>query len=1039
MFNPKTYLLVRHSPRLWLACLVGVAFLSGPQGSAVDFSSEIRPILSDKCFQCHGPDKDHRKAGFRLDTKEGAMADLGGYKAVVPGDPEKSEIWKRITATDPEDVMPPLKSSKSLDDSEKEKIRQWILQGANWEEHWAFKPVARPELPDVKFDEWVRNPVDHFVLARLEREGLNPAPAATREKLLRRVYLTLTGLPPNPEELDAFLEDTSEDAYERQVDRLLESAAYGEHMARYWLDGARYGDTHGLHLDNERSIWPYRDWVVQAFNDNLPFDDFTVDQIAGDLLPEPRRDQLVATGFNRCNVSTSEGGAIPEEFAVRYAIDRVSTLSTVWMGLTAGCAQCHDHKFDPLSQKEFYSLYAFYNNLDENPMDGNAFLYPPTLRLDSPQDKAVLESKEDQIEKVEKAIRLNLVAAQYRDPLKNEEIENLLATDRIWVDDALPQGVKTGEGPWPFVYDYEAPIFSGKTSHMGVAQGKAQHLFESATYPLRIGKNDTLFTHVYLDPSNPPQSIMVQFKSGNNWNHRAYWGEDLIDYGSGDGEGHRPMGALPATGQWVRLELDAAHVGLKPGMLVDGMAFSQFDGRVYWDASGIRSRWPQGEEGFASVRAWFHYMHEQENPSLPGHLKDLLKNPFASLNGAQQQLFRDHFIEFEWNEMRDVFDPLHARLDAIRKEKSAYENSIPKTLVTRELAEPRETFVLVRGEYDNKGEPVKAGVPAFLPPLPKDQPVNRLALARWLIDPTHPLTSRVAVNRFWQQHFGTGIVATSEDFGAQGETPSHPGLLDWLAAEFMGSGWDTKHIQKLIVMSATYRQSSDITPDLRKRDPGNRLLARGPKFRLDAEVLRDQSLSLSGLLVEEIGGRGVRPYQPEGLWKAVAYPSSTTARYVQDQDRALFRRSLYTFWKRTSPPPAMTTFDAPTREACTVRRERTNTPLQALVLMNDVQFAEAARHMALRILRKGPSALEEKIEYAFRLATGREPDERERDILRDNYKQHEAFFDADPKAATDLVEYGDSAVFPGVAHRELATWTMIASLLMNLDEAITLN
>ena len=1027
--------LTQHS----VAALSLFTIVSGASGATpIDFGRDIRPLLSDNCFACHGPDENHRKAKLRLDLEEGAIRDLGGYKAVDASDPEKSELLIRVTSTDPDEVMPPPDSGKKLKPEQVEKLRRWIQEGAVWQNHWAYEPVRRVGHPEM---EWLANPIDYFVLRRLKEEDLAPSPRAPKETLIRRVALSLTGLPPTPSEVDAFLADTKPGAYERLVDRLLESGRYGEHMARYWLDAARYGDTHGLHLDNERSIWPYRDWVVRAFNDNMPFDAFTIEQLAGDLLSDPTRDQLVATGFNRCNVTTSEGGAIPEEFAVRYAVDRVETMSAVWLGMTTGCAVCHDHKFDPITQKDFYRLYDFFNDFDENPMDGNAMLPPPSLKLASTQQELKLEEFDRQVQLVERVIRDAVDSWDYKDPLADGDSDQPEARDFVWVDDGVPSGVKASEGDsaWRFTDRREGPVLSGATASFGVAAETGQHFFDQAEEGLRVGKGDTLFAYVYLDPQQPPKEIMLQYHNGKKWEHRAYWGENLIDFGKEDTGERRHAGDLPAAGQWVRLEVEAGRLGFQPGDVIKGIAFTQHGGRVWWDHAGIHSRLPQAGEEFMSLRAWVAFLREQNKPDLPDALRDALKADPAALTDEQRKALRDYFVEHVYGGSRPVLDPLQEQVASLKKKRQDFDAAIPRTLITRQAKEPRPAHVLIRGEYDKPGDLVLADVPKVLPPFPADQPTNRLGLARWLVQPDHPLTSRVTVNRFWQQHFGIGLVRTAEDFGSQGEPPTHPALLDWLAAEFVASGWEVKHIQRLIVTSAAFQQDSSVSPGLLARDPENRLLARGPRYRMDAETIRDTLLWTSGLLVEHAGGRGVHPYQPNGIWEAVAYPSSNTAKYRADDGDALYRRSLYTFWKRTAPPPVMRTFDAPTRESCLVRRERTNTPLQALALLNDVQSVEAARHLARRMVREGGNSSQSRISRGFRLVTARHPDDTEKAILTDLYQAHLEDFNQDPDRVKQLLSIGDSQFMEDTVTPEMAAYTMVANTLLNLSETITLN
>ncbi len=1010
-------------------------------GGPIEFNKDVRPILSENCFACHGPDEAHRKAKMRLDQKESVFAERDGHHVVVAGKPDDSEIIHRITNPDPDDHMPPPKTGKTLTPEQIATIRRWIQEGAPWQNHWAFVPPRRSALPMVEDTAWPRNSIDFFTLARMEKEGLKPSPEAARATLLRRVTLDLTGLPPTPAEMDAFLADKSPQAYEQVVDRLLNSPHYGEQMARYWLDAARYGDTHGLHLDNERSIWPYRDWVIRAFNENMPFDEFTIEQLGGDLLPHPTQQQLVATGFNRCNVTTSEGGAIPEEFKVRYCVDRTSTMATVWMGLTAGCAVCHDHKFDPITQKEFYQLYAFFNRVDEDPMDGNALLPPPVVKLSTPEQERDLAEFDRKIEQVRRVIRAGLATIEYSDPYKEQDLKNLPAKEYVWIDDELPMGAKAsgGDNAWKFVSSEHDPVYSGNKSVVRTAEKEGQQFFTDAPTPLIIGKGDRLFAYAFVDPDHPPKTLMLQFNQDGSWDHRAVWGEDQIDWGKKDTAERRHVGDLPAAGQWVRLEVDPAEVGLEPGSEVNGWAFTQFGGTVHWDKAGLVSQTPQGTDGFASQLAWEHWQRQLKKSKLPQALQNVLKEEPAQRTSEQAQLVRDYFLENVNPDTRVLFAPLHDRMAELQKQRQALDNSIPRSLVMHDKSDPPPTHVLKRGEYDKPGVEVTAGVPAILPPFPANAPTNRLGLAEWLVDPQHPLTARVTVNRFWQHHFGIGIVKTAEDFGSQGDVPSHPQLLDWLATEFMRSGWDMKHINRLIVTSATYRQSSHVTPDRLAHDPDNRLLARGPRYRLDAEVIRDDALAISGLLTDAIGGHGVKPYQPEGLWKAIAYPTSNTSKFVQDHGAALYRRSLYTFWKRTSPPPALTTFDAPSRESCRVRRERTNTPLQALVLMNDRQYVEAARHLAARMVREGGADLPRQLDYGFRLATGRHLDPADQKVLVQVYQENLQSYRDRPEEAGKLLAVGESAEDVGLDACEMASLTMVANLILNLDETITLD
>lgn len=1030
-----------HRRIVWFLPVVLVTVLP-LQGDEISFSTQIRPILSDKCFQCHGPDEAQRQAGLRLDVEASAKAPLeSDVTAIVPGDLTASALIERITSDDPDLRMPPADSGKSLTPQETELLRRWVESGAAWGGHWAFDRVVRPALPaDDQVTGPSNNPIDRFIGRRLQQVGLTPNSPADRVTLLRRVWLDIVGLPPTPAVIDAFLADGRPDAYERVVDRLLEMPEHGEHMARFWLDAARYGDTHGLHLDNYREMWAYRDWVISAFNRNLPFDQFVIEQLAGDLLENPTDDQLIATGFNRCHVTTSEGGSIAEEVEMRNTVDRVVTTGTVFLGLTLDCTRCHDHKFDPLTMRDFYSLYAFFNSIDGGPLDGNRKDHAPVMKVLTEEQQQEITALHEQTASLRQQISGLVASAAFAEPESPTPPVLAEPKEYVWIDDAVPAGAKPeGNSAWEFV-KAPAPVFSGEASHKRTATGLSQHFFTGASQPLRVAEGDKLFCHVWLDPENPPAEIMLQWNDGG-WDHRAYWGADRIDWGQKDSPGRYAMGALPKAGEWVRLEVPASNVGLAPGSEINGWAFTQFDGTVYWDRAGIVSATSQ-QPLYDSFALWLHDQRTAGGMSLPEHIRNAMGAPGTELSPENHSLLQDWFLEHSWIGLRDTIAPLEKQIaDAEQREKSIRENAAT-TQIFRELAEPKPAFILNRGEYDQPRDAVPRQVPAAMSLMPEGAPMNRLGLAQWLTSDEQPLTSRVTVNRLWQQFFGTGLVRTAEDFGSQGEPPSHGLLLDWLASEFMDPKeagavhrWDVRHIVRLIVCSAAYRRSAQVTPEMLQRDPANRLLARGPRARLDAETLRDQALDISGLLVRQIGGPSVKPPQPDGLWFAVGYSGSNTVRFKKDEGpEKVHRRSLYTFLKRTAPAPQMSTLDAPSRESCIVRRERTNSPMQALLLLNDPQYVECARGLATRCLKEGGATDVERAEWMLRQVVLRHPLRDEVAGLVSDQADYLAEFRAAPEQAAALIAIGELPPDPGLDPADLAAWTLVANTLMNLDE-----
>lgn len=1010
--------------------------VSASAAGTLDFNRDIRPILSDNCFACHGFDAKKRKADLRLDTAEGAYKAIEGVFPVKAGDPDASSVIQRLLSHDEDEVMPPPETNKKVTPAQIELLKRWIKEGAVYQKHWSFEPPVKPAVPGVRGQKAeVRNSIDAFIQAELAKHRLSAAPEASRETLIRRVTLDLTGLPPTIAEMDAFLADTSEAAFDRVVDRLLKSERYGEHMARYWLDVARYADTHGLHLDNERSMWPYRDWVVRAFNANLPYDQFTLWQLAGDLLPNATVEQKIASGFNRCNVTTSEGGSINEEFIFRYAVDRTETTMAVWMGLTAGCAVCHDHKYDPITQRDFYSMYAFFNSTADPAMDGNILLTPPTLRLSSAEQAKTLEEYEKGIAAVQTRLRGEISRIAYTDPSTLNPPPPVQTSEVVWFEDGYPPNVKpesSGGAPLQLV---EAPVKSGKKALQRTATGVAQDFFDrGASY--EVPANGKISVECFLDAKNPPKAVMIQFHTAG-WNHRAVWGEEgAIPFGKVRTPERVRVGGLPELGKWVTLEVAADRLGLKPGNKITGYAFTQFAGTVTWDRLAISSRVEPAKDPQWSWAAWTKRHQGRRVEGLPNDLQTLVrgKKP-EEWPEAEVKRLREWWFENEYQGAREAIGAIRADKLVLEAKKKALEDQIPATFIMADLPQPRENYIMERGQYDKPKDKVTHATPAIFPPLPKQASYNRIDLAKWLLSPQHPLTARVQVNRLWQQFFGTGLVKSTNDFGSQGEPPSHPELLDWLAVTFREGGWDMKKLVRMIVTSHTYRQSSQFIAVGSPSDPENRLLARGPRFRLDAEVVRDAALSVAGLLSPKIGGKGVRPYQPENIWEPVAFGGSNTRNYIQDHGESLYRRSLYTFWKRTAPPPNMTAFDAPNRESYCLRRERSNTPLQALTLMNDVQYFEAARAFAERIMKSATST-DARITALYRTATSRFPSAQEAEIVRQTLEQHLKSFTAKPDESKKTISYGESKPDDQIPPNELAAWTMIASLVLNLDEAL---
>jgi hypothetical protein len=1064
--------------RLMTFLAMGSAALCA-QTAAIEFNRDIRPILSDKCYTCHGPDESKRKSKLRLDTETGAKNDLGGHFAIVPGDVGRSELIRRVTSVDLAKRMPPAWSGAArLTDRQIDQLTQWIAQGAQWQKHWSFIPPRRPPLPDIQDRNWPKNPIDYFVMERLQREGLTPSQEADRRTLLRRVSFDLTGLPPTPPEVDAFLRDSSSNAYEKVVDRLLASPRYGERMAMRWLDAARYADTNGYQTDADRSMWRWRDWVIDAFNRNMPYDRFTVDQIAGDLLPGATRDQVIATGFNRNHRANGEGGIIPEEYAAEYVFDRVDTTSTVWMGVTLGCARCHNHKFDPFTQKEFYQMFAYFNQVPER---GNAFKYgnsPPVVVAPLPAQEARLKSVEARLAAAERQAsalepRIRKAQAAWELSLHGRPAVDWSASRTLGVHLPLNgdlNGVITPDPPRSekYLYLMENGPVTGPVSFTGKAawkDGEPQYAaapigqageFDGKRYVDagnvgNFGFYDSFTVSAWINPAAASGTIASRAadeEEGKGWSlvlTNGHLGATLIQRWLDDGVRLESEESIPLN-RWshVALTYDGSRLAGGVRLYLDGRLLRNkihldymnqpFDVKQPLRVGGGLGPAHRFRGRIGGVRIYRSSLSPEDVAvaALPETVSQLVEVPDARRSPAQAAKLRLCFLELyapeeikaAWKELLDLRESRQQLID-----------SFPTVMVMQDSVERRETHVLIRGAYDRPGEKVEPGVPGVLPPLPHGAPQNRLGLAKWIVQPANPLTARVAVNRFWQIYFGVGLVKTVEDFGSQGEWPSNPDLLDWLATEFVDRGWDMKTLQKTIVMSATYRQSSKVTPDLLQKDPENRLLARGPRVRLAAEMIRDQALAASGLLVEKIGGPSVKPYQPAGLWKELSGGDD----YKPDHGDSLHRRSLYTFWKRTSPPPMMMNFDAAGRETCTVRELRTNTPLQSLNLMNDVTYLEAARKMAERMMREGGAAPPERIAYGFELATGRRPEARESEILLENFHYSRDLFQSDPSAAKKYLAQGEAPRDEKLDSRELAAYSAVASLILNLDAALTKN
>ena len=983
----------------------------------IKFSRDILPIFSDNCFTCHGPDQNHRQADLRLDTQEGALRTEN--RVIVPGDAVASELVLRLISSDSTEVMPPPKTNRHLTAEQIELIKRWINEGAKWGKHWAYESPLRPGIPAVAAVHWPKNSIDRFVLARLEQVGLAPSAEASRETLIRRVTLDLTGLPPKPEEVAAFVQDRSDGAYEAVVDRLLASPRYGERMAWEWLDAARYADTNGYQGDPTRSMWYWRDWVIDALNRNLPFDQFTIEQLAGDLLPSPTREQLIATGFHRNHMINGEGGRIAEESRVDYVQDRVETTGTVWMGMTFNCCRCHDHKFDPLSQREYYQLAAYFNSFDES---GGTDAYPqarPILPIPTREQEMRIQELKSEEEKSRQSL------AELESRLKSEQA----AWEAKWV----ASGFSALAAEWKPLVPVNLESSQGATltkSDEGILQAGGADP-ERDSYTLTFPLPSFAVTGFKLDAL--PDSTLPNQGPGRAENGNFVLTEFSVevqgkpvrlsaiqaDYEQGGFPLANAFDGNRETGWAVASELGKPHSAMIE--VVDFPGAEVKDGTLI-----VRLEFNSSHKNhtLGKFRLWMTSSPANAIRPLSEATREALATTADKRNEAQRQIVSSFYLGGipEYVAKKKL-------AEGARQAREGAEKGVATTMIVRDLEKFRDTFVLERGAYDKPREKVNHGVPALFPPLPESAPTNRLALARWLVSPEHPLTARVTVNRYWQMFFGTGLVKTAEDFGVQGEKPSHPDLLDWLAREFVETGWNVKSIHRMIVTSAAYRQSSTLLPGSAERDPENRLLARGPRHRLPSWMIRDQALAAGGLLVEKIGGRGVRGYQPAGIWEEATFGQ---IRYEQEHGDALYRRSLYVFWRRIVGPTMF--FDVANRQTCAVKVARTNTPLHALATLNDVTYVEAARGLAQRVLTSSAISDQERIADAFRIVVSRNPKPAEIDLLarrlaalRENFAMH-----ADQ--AERLIGVGESKPKVELSQVELASWTGLSTILLNLDE-----
>ena len=1031
----------------------------GAATKTISYNRDVRPIISENCFACHGPDSAARKASLRLDRFEDAIAKRKSQAAIVPGKPDESPLIERIFATNPDDLMPPPESHKKLSEAQKKMLRQWVSEGAEYELHWAYIAPKRPELPKVNDTKWIRNQIDHFVLAQLEKEKLRPAPEADRRTLARRWSLDLTGLPPSPKEVEAYVNDKSPEADNHYIDKLLNSKHWGEHRGRYWLDAARYADTHGIHFDNFREMWSYRDWVINALNGNMPFDRFTIEQLAGDMLPNATLEQKIASGFNRSHITSNEGGLIDEEYLVLYTRDRTETTAAVWLGMTANCATCHDHKFDPLSQREFYELSSFFNNTTVPAKDGNRRDPPPIAVVPTPEDRdrwfelgSLVPKTREELETRRKAARPDYT--QWLGAATPKALRKDIPKDDLAFHARLTEGKGAS---FSYSVDGESYTFQGEKDLAWGSGYIGERSFKTAKdIPVELGdigdfdKDQSFSVGAWIKPADARAIGGIIARMNQTNDYRGWdllydkgrvsvhvvnkWPDDAIKviakgnlepnkwahvFATYDGSG-KPAGVrFYINGK--RAEHDVDRKTLKSSFRSDApLTIGRRHGGTELDKVSIQD-----------ARIYSRAISASEVESLAHGTRStwLVQKGDKRTKEETDELF-DRWLA----RVDEPFKQVTAKIASLQREEEEIKRRGTVAHVMSEKSEEAIAYILHRGEYDKRRDRVSADTPDILPAMGEDLPRNRLGFARWLFRPDHPLTARVTVNRFWQEVFGNGLVLTAGDFGVAGELPSHPELLDWLAVEFRESGWDVKALFKRMLTSAAYRQAATVTPDKLQKDPQNRLLSRGPRFRMDAEMVRDYALAVSGLLVPKLGGPSVKPYQPEGVWEAVAMPESNTKKYERDTGEKLYRRSLYTFWKRSAPPATMDIFNAPNRETCTVRRERTNTPLQALATLNDPQFVEAARQLA-QLALKGASTVDERLDFVARRLLSRPLRPQEQKVTEEVLRDLLAHYQAAPKDAEALLGVGESKSDCSTP-AELAAYTMTVNQLMNLDEVL---